>query len=118
MNVDLVHTVLFLSCLVLGGTSAVLYFYIKKKIMPVIVASEESAELFTRLETFANHLNSVYELPTFYGDDTLKSLLDHTRETCDYLQRYENVYSFTQPDLIEILKEVDRENDEEEAQEK
>ena len=118
MNIDLLHIILGLSALLLAGISSVLYFYIRNKIIPVIVSSEESAELFTRLQTYANHLNTVYELPTFYGDETLQSLLDHTKDLYNFLGRYKNIYSFTQPDLIEVLNKVDEEYDKEEAEKK
>ena len=116
MNIDLLHIILGLSTLLFVGVSCVLYFYVRSKIIPIVVSSEESAELFTRLQTYASHLNTVYELPTFYGDETLQSLLDHTKDFYNFLGRYENIYSFTQPDLIEILNKVDEEYDKEEAE--
>jgi hypothetical protein len=118
MNLDLLHIILVLSCVILMGTSTILFLYIRKAILPVIIASEESSELFTRLQTYASHIKSVYELPTFYGDDTLKSLLDHSQDLFTFLGRYENIYSFTQPDLLETLEKIDDEYNQEETQEK
>ena len=86
------------------GIIGVLYLYIKKVILVAYVASEESAEIFTRIQTYGEHLSSVYQMPVFYGDETLKSLLDHTKEVVLFLQTYEDIYSFTQPDLIEQLE--------------
>ena len=117
IKIDLVHIILFLVTIVLLGSCSVLIFYIRKKLIPLLISSEESVELFTRLDTYRDHLKSVYELPTFYGDETLKSLLDHTNHLFQYLQRYENIYSFTQPDLIEILEEIDKQYAEEEEKE-
>lgn len=116
MIIDLLHIILSLIALLFIGISAVLYFYIRTKIIPIIVSSEESAELFTRLQTYVKHMNAVYELPTFYGDETLQSLLNHTKDFYNFLGRYENIYSFTQPDLIEVLNKVDEEYDKEEAE--
>ena len=42
-------------------------------------------------------------MPTFYGDETLKGLLEHTNQMVEYLKQYEEIYSFTQPDLEEQL---------------
>jgi hypothetical protein len=116
MSIDLLHIILGLIVLLLSGVSSILFLYIRKKMVPILVSSEESVELFTRLQTYAKHLNTVYELPTFYGDETLQSLLDHTKDFYNFLGRYENIYSFTQPDLIEILNKVDEEYDKEEAE--
>ena len=99
----------------------VLVAYIRENIIKVFIISEESAEIFTRIDSFREHLKSVYELPTFYGDDTLSGLLDHTRSVAQYLMKYENVFSFTQPDLLEQIEqasiELRQENEETEAQE-
>tara|TARA_Y100001938_G_C7773891_1_gene274583 strand:+ start:50 stop:313 length:264 start_codon:yes stop_codon:yes gene_type:complete len=75
-------------------------------------ASEEASIIFTRLETFQEHLTTVYEMPTFYGDDTLNGLLQHVKDLTDFLVRYEDIYSFTQPDLLEQLKIGDLEEEE------
>jgi len=86
------------------------------KINAVYTASESSAEIFSLIDTFREHLSSVYEMPTFYGDETLKSLLDHTNEMIEYLKGYEEIYSFTQPELANQLLQAtsDLEDDEEE----
>jgi hypothetical protein len=116
MNIDLLHIILGLITLLAVGISCVLYLYVRSKIVPIVIASEESAELFTRIQTYTNHLNMVYELPTFYGDETLQSLLDHTKDFYNFLGRYEEIYSFTQPNLIDVLNKVDEEYDKEETE--
>ena len=83
----------------------VLVKYIRDNIVKIFVISEESSEIFTRIDSFREHLQSVYELPTFYGDDTLGSLLEHARGMREFLLRYQNLYSFTQPDLLEQLEQ-------------
>ena len=75
------------------------------KVDTIYTASEESAEIFVMMDAFKEHLESVYEMPTFYGDETLRGLLEHSKEMISYLQKYEKVYSFTQPDLAEQLLE-------------
>lgn len=78
--------------------------YIRRNIVRVFVISETSSEIFTRLDSFKEHLKSIYELPLFYGDETLKSLLEHVNSLSEYLLMYEDIHSFTQPDLIEQLE--------------
>jgi hypothetical protein len=116
MSLDLIHIILSLSVIILLGSCLSLILYFRKVIAPVIYASQESAELFTRLDSYRQHVQSVYEMPTFYGDQTLQSLLEHTDNIAMFLSRYENIYSFTQPDLIEILEEVDEEYREKEEE--
>jgi len=89
-----------------------------RKIETVYNAAEASTEIFSLMDAFREHLSSVYEMPTFYGDETLKSLLDHTNEMIEYLKGYEQIYSFTQPELAQQLLQAseDMESDEEDIE--
>tara|TARA_Y100000310_G_scaffold242838_1_gene247052 strand:- start:10399 stop:10743 length:345 start_codon:yes stop_codon:yes gene_type:complete len=107
MKIDLLHIILFLTSVVSMGVIIFLYKYIKKVLLVAYIASEESSEIFTRLESYGSHLQSVYEMPMFYGDDTLQSLLDHTKDLVKFFDRYDAIYSFTQPDLLEQLEGAD-----------
>jgi|GEM_PF-6885643 hypothetical protein len=101
--------------------NVVLFIYAKNKIGSFLTASEEASKIFTLIDTYRDHLETVYSLPTFYGDETLKSLLDHTRDLYDFLSLYEEVYSLTQPDLIKQLEEASKgleEKNEEETPQK
>ena len=95
--------------------------YIRLAIARVFVISETSAEIFTRLNSFEEHLRAVYGLPTFYEDETLSGLLDHAKSLSEYLYQFDGLHSFTQPDLIEQLEEASIElqekHDQEEAAE-
>jgi len=96
--------ILFLVCITSILFNVALFIYARRMLVRVYNASEEASEIFTRLNSYEEHLESVYEMPTFYGDDTLKGLLEHTREMTKYLAQYEEIYSFTQPDLMEQLE--------------
>lgn len=97
----------------------ILISYVRKNIVKVFVIAEESAEIFTRLDSFQEHLKTVYELPTFYGDETLSGLLEHSKALNEFLSKYDELYSFSQPDLLEQLEaatiELQEEHDQEEA---
>ena len=104
--------------------NVVLVWYAKTslaKLDIVYTASEEASEIFSMIDTYGEHLQSVNEMPTFYGDATLQGLLEHTKKMVEYLKKYEEIYSFTQPDLVEQLQaaSLDLENydQEEETQE-
>jgi hypothetical protein len=47
--------------------------------------SENIDEIIFGLQSFQGHLKDVYEMETFYGDETLQSLLDHSKELNSYL---------------------------------
>ncbi len=53
---------------------------------------EELTENITVINNFTNHLKSVYELETFYGDETLRHLLEHAQDLTSVFDQY-NLYS-------------------------
>ena len=82
-------------------------------------ASESISEIFTRIDAFQDHLKTVYEMPTFYGDETLQGLLEHAKSFKEHLMLYEDITSLTQPDLLEqlqIASEDSEENHDEETE--
>ena len=99
----LVLAIAFVASLVLN---VIFVLYAKatlSKIDTIYTASETASEIFTMLDAYRSHLNSVYDMPLFYGDETLQGLLEHTSQLSEYIKQYEGVYSFTQPDLEEQL---------------
>ena len=42
--------------------------------------------------SFRDHLSSVYELETFYGDETLAGLLAHVGQYSETLSDFEEIY--------------------------
>lgn len=47
------------------------------------------------IDGFAKHLQSVYELETFYGDQTLQGLLEHAVSFNEQLETFEWIYNIT-----------------------
>ena len=89
--------------------NVVFFLYSRRVLTQVYLASEEASKIFTMIDAYENHLRSIYELQTYYGDETLKSLLEHTKEMADFLNQYEEVNSFTQPDLRDQLDAASKE---------
>lgn len=60
-------------------------------------ANQVSQDLEDMLETVFNledHLRNLYQMETFYGDQTLQSLIDHTKDVVDDIEFYRQKYSF------------------------
>ena len=78
--------------------------------------SDNIGDLVEIIESYRSHLKRVYELDTFYGDETLQGLLEHTNAIRALLeQQYGDVVSITEPIEYEIEEE---ENAEEEIDQK
>ena len=70
-------------------------FYLKWLLKNFTFLSENVYNLLEIMETFSNHLSGVYELETFYGDDTLKNLLTHAKQVTKEIEVYKEIYTIT-----------------------
>tara|TARA_Y100000034_G_C6840623_1_gene380274 strand:+ start:855 stop:1184 length:330 start_codon:yes stop_codon:yes gene_type:complete len=57
-----------------------LLLYIRSLLTRLILISDEVNEMKKMLQHYFNHLESVYEMETFYGDETLHGMLQHSKE--------------------------------------
>ena len=83
---------LFLSVLFNIG----LFIYSRNVVVQLLFVSEELGDLKRMVNSFAGHLQTVYELESFYGDDTLNSLLQHAISFNEQLDTFEYIYSLTE----------------------
>ena len=72
--------------------NVLLILYIRKTIVRVFVASEEASEILTRLDAFRTHLVSIYEMEMFYGDETLKSLINHLKAMKKFILSHSPIF--------------------------
>ena len=76
------------------------------------IISDNIGDLVDIIESYRTHLKKVYELDSFYGDETLKGLMDHTNAVRALLeQQYGDVTSITEPIEYEIEEEEDAEEE-------
>ena len=81
--------------------------------------SENIYNLLEMTETFSDHLSAVYELETFYGDETLQNLLTHAKQVVEEIKVYKDIYTITNSedelgDLFNDTEENEEEGEEEE----
>lgn len=82
---------ILLLTLSLAGHAAAIWYGINL-LRQVKYYDEELTETITVINNFTNHLKSVYELETFYGDETLRHLLQHAQDLTSVFDQY-NLYS-------------------------
>lgn len=83
-----------------------LMWYGYKLLRKYTYASQNTTEMLDAIETYKRHLRGVYELETFYGDETLQSLLDHSEELVSYLVECENSFSLTEREFEQYVEET------------
>ena len=75
-----------------------LFAYAKNVVSKLINISTELYDLGLIIDNFTVHLESVYEMEMFYGDETLASLVEHSRSLSEQLETFEYIYSLTEAD--------------------
>ena len=79
--------------------------------------SDNLGDLVDILSNYGEHLKKVYSLDSFYGDETLEYLMEHTKAVREILEeQYGSTASITDP--IEYQIEEEEENAKEESTEK
>ena len=82
--------------------SVLLVLYLRSVLSKLLFVSENLRDLNQMVTNFNNHLASVYELETFYGDDTLHHLLEHVGDLSEQLQEFEDIFSLTTEENLEV----------------
>ena len=81
------------------------YLLIRK----VLYASDNTSEILNAIDSYQGHLKNVYELETFYGDQTLQHLLDHTGDLTTFLTECENAYALTEREFQHYVEDNEEE---------
>ena len=79
--------------------------------------SQNLNDLVEIISNYKEHLRKVYSLEMFYGDETLKFLMDHTNAVVQLLEtEYGQIIDITDP--IEVIEEDEEEENESEEVER
>ena len=94
-------------------TNVLLFAYTRGVLTRLLFLSEELGDLQDMTDGFAKHLQSVYEMETFYGDQTLQALLGHAVSLNEQLETFEWIYTLTAEDKEQDLEDDNTEPEEE-----
>lgn len=97
------------------GVNVVFYWLIREQSSRLSVIADNTDDLIDMVNGFRSHLKAVYSLESFYGDETLKALMDHARSLSVILEdQYGDIAALSEPVEYE---EIGEENGSEENQE-
>ena len=89
-----------------------LLWFSRKQSSKLFYISENLSDLQQLISAYNKHLKQIYSMETFYGDENLQFLINHTRSLSDLLEKeYGDVTYLSDP--IEIEEEEDEENEQE-----
>ena len=99
---DLLFVVLFIASILLN-----LFFiwYCRNLMISLYDTSENMQTFVEEVLLFDQHLNSVHEMETFYGDETLGNLIRHSRGLTETLEDFAEIYTLFDQEAEEQLTE-------------
>ena len=105
MTISLWLGITLVTSLVVNG---VLIWFSKEQSRELTTIADNSEDLLEMMNGFRNHLKAVYELDSFYGDETLKALMDHAGSLSVILEdQYGDIASLSEPVEYEEIGEQD-----------
>ena len=102
--VGIVPFLLFLSVIL----NLLAFLYIKSLLKDLSTSEENLIEISTSLTMFANHVEKIYEMETFYGDTVLQGLLEHSQYVVEDIDKYISI----QTEAEQEIEEIDFDNEE------
>ena len=106
MTIVILGIMLMLSALLNIG----LIWYNRNLLINLSFVSANISFLVETVIDFREHLDSVYNLETFYGDDTLSNLLRHATALTNSLKDFEDIYTLFEEEEIEEDDEFEEES--------
>jgi|TARA_R110000822_G_scaffold160404_1_gene300585 hypothetical protein len=85
--------------------NVILFWFARTSSRKLTIVASNIDEIMNAIENFENHLETIYEMETFYGDETLQSVLNHAKGIKDFLSGFEDIY--------ELLDDLPDEREEE-----
>ena len=99
---------MIIALLISLALNALLIWYSRKIVADLSSQGQQIEELVADLKMYHNHVETVYNLQTFYGDETLKALLIHSREVSDRVSNFTTLFS-----VLEEMEEQEEEGEDE-----
>jgi len=88
--------------------------YARAVVIRILSVSEELNDLQTMIGSFTTHLQTVYELDSFYGDETLRGLLEHAISLNEQMDTFDYIISLTEADTPSTEEGLDDDTTQEE----
>ncbi len=67
-------------------------WYLKANLTTLDEVKDDLFDTLEVIESFSDHLDQLHELETFYGDETLQGLINHSREVINELVGLQEKY--------------------------
>ena len=76
--------------------NGILFWYVRRMIGRMVYVSQNIGDILQMSRNFRKHVQAVSELETFYGDETIEFLLQHSTDFANQLEDFYGSYSVTE----------------------
>ena len=84
---------ILITCLVLSiAINGLALWFIRNLLSKLLFVSNNLGEVNEVMTSFSEHVEAVYSMETFYGDQTLRGLLDHSRLVVEMIGEFNEIY--------------------------
>ena len=73
-------------------------WYTRSLVKKFVFLSENIDDLFYGLASYSDHLEALYEMETYYGDETLEKLIQHSKNIVKEVNNFKDVYTLEEED--------------------
>ena len=67
----------------------------------LLYVSESIGSLLVSSKSFSDHLGGLHAMEMYYGDETLGSLIKHSKQVIEDIKEFEGIYTLTNEGLEE-----------------
>tara|TARA_R110000850_G_scaffold37395_8_gene98514 strand:+ start:38 stop:388 length:351 start_codon:yes stop_codon:yes gene_type:complete len=75
------------------GLNVLFLWYIRQTLKKLLFASENYGWLSSSLENFSEHLQQLHKLDMFYGDTSLRDLIEHSKQLVEDMKNFQDIYT-------------------------
>tara|TARA_R100000805_G_C3581695_1_gene85318 strand:- start:595 stop:909 length:315 start_codon:yes stop_codon:yes gene_type:complete len=90
----------------------ILIWYIVKLLRNLVDVTQEFDNISVIMTNFSNHLKTVYEKETYYGDKTLEALVTHMKVVDESINSYTNMLVLFEDEIGEKIDDNEESNQE------
>jgi hypothetical protein len=94
-------SLLILIVVVSASINVLLVWYIRKMLTKLLYVSDSIGSLLLSAKSFSSHLGGLHEMEMYYGDETLGSLIKHSKQVMEDIKEFEDIYTLTNDGLEE-----------------
>jgi hypothetical protein len=88
---------LILALLTSIAANILAFWYVRILLTKLMFVGENLGDLVDVIANYENHLKTIHGMEMYYGDETLKFLMEHTNSLLIVLEEYGDVYSIAEP---------------------